>query len=114
VRDGEQLADAELRLAEIPGHASIAAAARALYDGRGGALQQMITKVESAAGVRIIDRSSTPLSPTYAGREFIREALQVLQADGSKRLGTRTGKGHEEAGSSLNHAEAVGPAPGAV
>jgi DNA-binding transcriptional LysR family regulator len=80
VRDGEQLADAELRLAEIPGHASIAAAARALYDGRGGALQQMITKIESAAGFRIIDRSATPLSPTYAGREFIREALQVLQA----------------------------------
>jgi hypothetical protein len=67
-------------ITQIPGHASIAAAARALYDGRGGALQQMITKIESAAGFRIIDRSATPLSPTYAGREFIREALQVLQA----------------------------------
>jgi hypothetical protein len=45
-----------------PGHDSLAAAARAFY-----------------AGLRIIDRSSTPLAPTDIGHEFI-EALQILQA----------------------------------
>jgi len=40
----------------------------------------MIAKIEAAAGFRIIDRSSTPLTPTGAGRELIREAHQVLQA----------------------------------
>jgi len=64
----------------IPGHTSIAAAARAIYGGRVGALQQMIHKIEIAAGFTIIDRSATPLTPTPAGREFLREALQVLQA----------------------------------
>jgi DNA-binding transcriptional LysR family regulator len=63
---------------QIPGHDSIAAAARALYDGRGGALRQMIHKIETAAGFTIIDRSSTPLAITAAGREFIQEALQIL------------------------------------
>ena len=55
-------------ITRIPGHASIAAAARALYGGRGGALQQMIRKIEAAAGFPIIDRSRTPLAPTSAGR----------------------------------------------
>ena len=67
-------------ITQIPGHDSIAAAARALYGGRDGALQQMVAKIETAAGFRIIDRSATPLSPTDAGREFIREAHQILQA----------------------------------
>lgn len=67
-------------ITRIPGHDSIAAAARALYGGRGGALQQMIRKIETAAGFRIIDRASTPLIPTDAGCEFIREAHQILQA----------------------------------
>ena len=40
----------------------------------------MVAKIETAAGFRIIDRSSTPLSPTDADRQFIREAPQVLQA----------------------------------
>ena len=66
-------------ITQIPGHDSIAAAARALYGGRGGALQQMIAKIEAAAGFRIIDRSSRPLAPTDPGRELIRDALQVLQ-----------------------------------
>lgn len=35
-------------ITRIPGHASIAAAARALYGGRGGALRQMIAKIEAA------------------------------------------------------------------
>jgi TniQ protein len=67
-------------ITQIPGHDSIAAAARALYGGRDGALQQMIRKIETTAGFPIIDRSSTPLTPTDAGRELIREAHQILQA----------------------------------
>jgi len=67
-------------ITQIPGHDSIAAAARALYDGRGGALRQQITKIETAAGFTIIDRSSTPLTPTADGGEFIQQALQILRA----------------------------------
>jgi DNA-binding transcriptional LysR family regulator len=40
----------------------------------------MISKIETAAGFPVIDRSSVPLCPTEAGREFIREAHQILQA----------------------------------
>jgi hypothetical protein len=67
-------------ITQIPGHDSIAAAARALYGGRDGALQQMIRKIETTAGFPIIDRSSTPLTPTDADRELISEAHQILQA----------------------------------
>lgn len=67
-------------ITQIPGHDSLAAAARALYGGRGGALQQMLRKIEAAAGFPVIDRSSVPLCPTEAGREFIREAHQILRA----------------------------------
>jgi DNA-binding transcriptional LysR family regulator len=67
-------------ITQIPGHDSIAAAARALYGGRDGALQQMIRKIETAAGFTVIDRSSSPLTPTDVGRDFIREAHQILQA----------------------------------
>jgi hypothetical protein len=67
-------------ITQISGHDSIAAAARVLYGGRDGALQQMIRKIETTAGFPIIDRSSKPLAPTDAGRDFIREAHQILQA----------------------------------
>jgi hypothetical protein len=67
-------------ITRIPGHDSIAAAARFLYDGRDGALRQMIAKIETAAGFPIIDRSGTPLSTTDVGRAFICEAHQILQA----------------------------------
>ena len=40
----------------------------------------MIAKIDTAAGFRIIDQSSAPLTPTDSGREFIREAHQILQA----------------------------------
>ncbi len=66
-------------ITQIPGHDSIAAAARALHGVRAGALQQMLRKIETAAGFPIIDRSSTPLTPTDAGRELIREAHQILR-----------------------------------
>jgi hypothetical protein len=66
-------------ITQIPGYASIAAASRVLYDGRASALVQMLHKIESAAGFIIIDRSGPLLAPTAAGREFIEEALSILQ-----------------------------------
>lgn len=66
-------------ITQVPGHDSLAAAARALYGGRNGALQQMVRKIEIAAGFTIVDRSSSPLTLTADGREFIRETLQVLR-----------------------------------
>lgn len=38
-----------------------------------------IRKIETAAGFTIIDRAPVPLIPTARGREFLREALQILQ-----------------------------------
>jgi hypothetical protein len=35
--------------------------------------------IEKAAGFTIIDRSTTPLTQTGSGREFILDALQILQ-----------------------------------
>lgn len=67
-------------ITQIPGHDSIAAAARAIYGGRGRALRQMVHLIETAAGFTIIQRSATPLAPTAEGQEFLREALQILQA----------------------------------
>jgi len=66
-------------ITHIPGHDSIAAAARVLYAGRAIALVQMLHKIETAAGFTIIDRSGRPLAPTAAGCEFIQEALQILR-----------------------------------
>jgi hypothetical protein len=40
--------------------------------------QYTIAEIETAAGFPIIDRSSTPLSPTDAGRDFIHKAQQIL------------------------------------
>jgi len=67
-------------ITQIPGHDSIAAAARAIYGGRDSALRQMVHKIEKAAGFTIIDRTSTPLAPTEQGGELIREALRILRA----------------------------------
>lgn len=67
-------------ITQIPGHDSIAAAARAIYGGRDSALRQMVHKIEKAAGFTIIDRTSTPLTPTQEGGELIREALRILRA----------------------------------
>jgi len=66
-------------ITRIPGHDSIAAAARVLYDGRASALVQMLHKIETAAGFAIIDQSGRPLVPTTAGHEFISEASQILR-----------------------------------
>jgi hypothetical protein len=40
----------------------------------------MIRKIETAAGFPTTGRAGTPLTPTGAGYNFIREAHQVLQA----------------------------------
>ena len=99
-------------ITRIPGHGSIAAAARALYGGRDGALQQIVAKIETAAGSRIIDRSSTPLSPTDAGRQFICEAHQVLQAAWEQATAhPNPEEGRQEAEVPLVHA---GNQPGAI
>lgn len=66
-------------ITQIPGHDSLAAAAGVLYNGRDSALRQMVHKIETAAGFTIIDRSATPLTSTEQGRDFLREALQILQ-----------------------------------
>jgi hypothetical protein len=102
-------------MTRIPGHASIAAAARALYGRRGSALQQQLSKIEKAAGFPIIDRSSTPLAPADGGREFIREALPILQAAREQTPHPR--RGLEDAEVSCGHAEnpsAVGLTPPAI
>ncbi|MCX5357257.1 TniQ family protein [Streptomyces sp. NBC_00124] len=67
-------------LIQVPGHPSIAAAARAIYNARDSALRQRITKIEKAAGFQIIDRSTNPLTPTKPGRAFLQEATQILEA----------------------------------
>lgn len=103
-------------ITRIPGHDSIAAAARAFYGGRVGALRQMIRKIETAAGFRIIDRSAKPLSATETGREFIREAHRILQAAREQTEETPISvRGREDAEARLDHTEnpsAIGLTPG--
>lgn len=66
-------------IVQVPGHPSIAAAARAIYGIRDGALRQRITKIEKAAGFQIIDRSAAPLAPTPRGHDFLRKATEILR-----------------------------------
>ncbi|MFD1277854.1 hypothetical protein ACFQ51_55575 [Streptomyces kaempferi] len=66
-------------LIQIPGHPSLAAAARVIYDGRDGALRQRITKIEKVASFQIIDRSASLLAPSPRGYDFLREATEVLR-----------------------------------
>src|SRR5258708_27351410 len=44
-----------------------------------GALRQMVHKIETAAGFTIVDRSASPLTSTEWGRDFLHEAIQILQ-----------------------------------
>jgi hypothetical protein len=53
-------------ITRIPGHDSIAAAARALYEGRVGALQQIIRKIE-ALQVLQAGREQTTAQPQREG-----------------------------------------------
>jgi hypothetical protein len=71
-------------ITQIPGHDSIAAAARAIYGGHDSALRQMVHKIEKAAGFTIIDRTSTPLAPTTGRRAHPRST-----PDPPGRSGTR-------------------------
>jgi len=75
-------------ITQIPGHTSFTAAAHAIYDGRGAALRQRVRDIETAAGFTVIDRSTTPLTPTKPGRAFLREALQILQTAQETTAGT--------------------------
>ena len=51
-------------ITQIPSYASIATAARAFYDGRESVLVQRVQQIEAAVEFTIIDRSTTPLTPT--------------------------------------------------
>ncbi|MFD4613815.1 hypothetical protein ACFWOT_38315 [Streptomyces sp. NPDC058440] len=62
-------------IVQVPGHPSIAAAARAIYDDRDDALQH---EDREDRRFRIIDRSANPLAPTPRGHDFLREATEVL------------------------------------
>lgn len=66
-------------ITQIPGHETVAAAARIFYNGRSGALRQRMTGIERAAGFTIIDRISRPLAPTEQGQEFLHEAAGILR-----------------------------------
>ncbi|MCX4853710.1 LysR family transcriptional regulator [Streptomyces canus] len=71
-------------LVQIPGHSSIAAAARHLSSSRGSSLRNRLRKIEEAAGFAIIDRTAKPLATTARGCDFLREATEILRiADNS-------------------------------
>lgn len=44
-------------------------------------LSQYIQKIEKQIGVKLFDRTCTPLKLTYAGEEFAKRARQILQLD---------------------------------
>ena len=44
-------------------------------------LSQYIQKIEKEIGVKLFDRSCTPLKLTYAGEQFAKKARQILQLD---------------------------------
>jgi len=46
-------------------------------------LSQYIQKLEKQIGVKLFDRSCTPLKLTYAGEQFAQKARQMLQLDGN-------------------------------
>ncbi|MFG2725444.1 TniQ family protein [Streptomyces canus] len=75
-------------ITQIPGHETVAAAARAFYNGRSGPLRQRIRGIESAAGFIIIDRTVSPLAPTKRGQEFLHEAVGILRiVDANRQAG---------------------------
>lgn len=46
-------------------------------------LSQYIQNLEKQIGVKLFDRSCTPLKLTYAGEQFAQKARQILQLDGN-------------------------------
>ncbi|MCQ8830322.1 hypothetical protein [Streptomyces malaysiensis] len=63
---------------QVPGHASFAAAARRNSTGSDHAFRQRVIRIEKTVGFQIIDRAAKPLAPTERGREFLREAHEIL------------------------------------
>jgi hypothetical protein len=71
-------------ITQVSGHASIAAAARAIYGGRDSALCQKARKIETAAGFTIIDRSAIPLTPLRPGAGFSPKHSRSSELPGSR------------------------------
>ena len=65
-----------LALAE---HRNFTKAAKALFISQ-PSLSAFVAKVEAELGVALFDRSSSPLSLTYAGEVYVRNAEQILNA----------------------------------
>ena len=64
-------------LCAVAEHRSITKAAAALYISQ-PSLSHFIAKVERELGIRIFDRSATPLALTYAGEAYLRDARRIL------------------------------------
>lgn len=79
VTDGREALDRLRTIVQVAGHDSIPAAADSFYGGRSTTLAQRIRAIEHGAGFRIIDRDTRPLAPTPRGRDFLREAQQILR-----------------------------------
>lgn len=56
---------------------SITAASRKLYISQ-PSLSQIISRIEKEEGVRLFDRSMSPLSMTYAGEKYVETARKIL------------------------------------
>ena len=78
VIDGREALDRLRTIVQVVGHDSIPAAADSIYGGRHTTLAARIRAIEHRAGFRIIDRDTRPLVPTPRGRDFLREAQQIL------------------------------------
>ena len=63
----------------IAEHGSFTEAASILYVSQ-PSLSHMVAQIEKQLGVQLFDRSSTPLTLTYAGEIFVRYAEEVLYA----------------------------------
>lgn len=67
-------------ISTVAEHKSITKAAKALYISQ-PSLSHYILKVENELGVKLFDRSTSPLTLTYAGEKYIETAQQILQLD---------------------------------
>lgn len=72
-------------ITQVPGHETVAAAARAFYNGRSSALRQRLAGIDKAVGFTIIDRTSRPLAPTEQGQGFLHEAAEILRIADAER-----------------------------
>lgn len=59
-------------------HRSITKAAQSLYVSQ-PAMSHYIQKTEEELGVHLFDRSTTPISLTYAGEEYVKSASKILR-----------------------------------